>query len=610
MYSSSSPQINGSTDLEPQLQSPAYSLPPPPTHPPPPPRQHVVQRFHGHDRGAVISLHVDEAKDRLISADVAGCVRLWELHSGARLGMVDLRMHLTCLTADARTIYVGTVKGTLHTINRDDMADVQAHKLQQASSISSLCLLQDAPRASPRRSRAWSTPSSVHFGSSTKSEDTHLLRTPSPLFFQSGTSLSAKTRSGLPQPLSRTPSPEGKGGPGEDDVRARLVIGFGNGSFMLLYGTHRLMHVQAPSSSSSTSSSSFLPTAPAVLHHLYSLPISHPACVFLAPTGPKSFVAAACPDRLFLWSAEEGGEGEAHEEEEEDAHAGGGIGMPAAITTEIAVLPLTNAFSKGVRPRPVVGHEEEEEEEEEEDLALKQEEEEEEDDDGTGLGLTSRHSLDECCDVAILALLPSSAEEEEEEEEEEGKGMDGRRPTLVVTACNHDVSLRWWELNPGGGGGRKRRHSRATCTAITPAFALPSESKLVVGGMGTLSLAHAGGVLLSAHLDGSLVVWHVGQRRPVAHLMGLPVLESLRLTPHGMDVLTCFDRAIVYARKTALALPAASAAFGTPTPGGGSSVASEEDGGDMGSSNSGRRRDRDKQGGSSGGRPRRKNSFA
>lgn len=31
-----------------------------------------------------------------------------------------------------RTIYVGTLKGTLATVNREDMADVQAHKLGQA----------------------------------------------------------------------------------------------------------------------------------------------------------------------------------------------------------------------------------------------------------------------------------------------------------------------------------------------------------------------------------------------------------------------------------------------------------------------------------------------
>lgn len=41
-------------------------------------------------------------RGRLISGDVAGSVRLWELHSGARLATVDLRTHLTCLAADGR----------------------------------------------------------------------------------------------------------------------------------------------------------------------------------------------------------------------------------------------------------------------------------------------------------------------------------------------------------------------------------------------------------------------------------------------------------------------------------------------------------------------------
>ena len=35
---------------------------------------HVVQRFHGHDRGAVIALHVDEARDRCVRACAFCCM--------------------------------------------------------------------------------------------------------------------------------------------------------------------------------------------------------------------------------------------------------------------------------------------------------------------------------------------------------------------------------------------------------------------------------------------------------------------------------------------------------------------------------------------------------
>ena len=37
----------------------------------------------------------------------------------------------------ARTIYVGTLKGALHTVDRDDLADVQAHRLGQVRESSS-----------------------------------------------------------------------------------------------------------------------------------------------------------------------------------------------------------------------------------------------------------------------------------------------------------------------------------------------------------------------------------------------------------------------------------------------------------------------------------------
>lgn len=133
-----------------------------------------------------------------------------------------------------------------------------------------------------------------------------------------------------------------------------------------------------------------------------------------------------------------------------------------------------------------------------------------------------------------------------------GQQARGRRggppPALVVTACDHDAALRWWELTPG--------RDAAVCTAVVPAFAdsSPSRSSGSSGGgggggaVGTLSLAQAGGVLLSAHLDGSLVVWHVGQRRPVARFGPLPLLESIALTPRALGLLCCFERHILLAR--------------------------------------------------------------
>ena len=207
-----------------------------------------------------------------------------------------------------------------------------------------------------------------------------------------------------------------------------------------------------------------------------------------------------------------------------------------------------------------------------------------------------RHAVEACCDVAVLAILPEEgvevglekgSEEEGSSDEEldldvdveddedplfptgggrprgatggrRGKGGARRKgapkpgsgggpPALVVTACDHDAALRWWELTPG--------RDAAVCTAVVPAFfAAAAEPPAGNGGggstgaVGTLSLAQAGGVLLSAHLDGSLVVWHVGQRRPVARFGPLPLLESLALTPLALGLLCCFERHIVLAR--------------------------------------------------------------
>lgn len=204
--------------------------------------------------------------------------------------------------------------------------------------------------------------------------------------------------------------------------------------------------------------------------------------------------------------------------------------------------------------------------------------------------------MEACCDVAVLAILPEEGVEEEvgaeegegssdeeldldvdvEDDEDplfptggdrprgagggrRGKGRARRKgapkagggggpPALVVTACDHDAALRWWELTPG--------RDAAVCTAVVPAFfaaaaAVPpagSGGGGSTGAVGTLSLAQAGGVLLSAHLDGSLVVWHVGQRRPVARFGPLPLLESLALTPRALGLLCCFERHIVLAR--------------------------------------------------------------
>lgn len=198
--------------------------------------------------------------------------------------------------------------------------------------------------------------------------------------------------------------------------------------------------------------------------------------------------------------------------------------------------------------------------------------------------------MEACCDVAVLAILPEEGVDVGLEEEEEGsewgssegeeeldldvdveddedplfptgggrpRGATGRRgkglarrkgapkggggnpPALVVTACDHDVALRWWELTSG--------RDAAVCTAVVPAFAV-ADPPAGNGAVGTLSLAQAGGILLSAHLDGSLVVWHVGGRRPVARFGALPLLESLALTPRALGLLCCFERHIVLAR--------------------------------------------------------------
>lgn len=206
-----------------------------------------------------------------------------------------------------------------------------------------------------------------------------------------------------------------------------------------------------------------------------------------------------------------------------------------------------------------------------------------------GHGELQRHSVEACCDVAVLAILPEETEEEDAEAEgsddeedddeseedveldlddldvdnededddplfprggggggsssrrkkcqgrktKQSRGRKGQKPALVVTACDHDAALRWWELTPG--------RNAAVCTAITPAPVSSAET-------GTLSLAQAKGVLLSAHLDGSLVVWHVGQRRPVARFGSFPLLESIALTPRALGLLACFERHILLAR--------------------------------------------------------------
>ncbi len=237
--------------------------------------------------------------------------------------------------------------------------------------------------------------------------------------------------------------------------------------------------------------------------------------------------------------------------------------------------------------------------------------------DAQGRAVMGRHSVEACCDVAVLAILPEEEEEdgggrvEEEEVVESGSESEGsersegesdvdedddplfpqggggsgtrararRRPggnagsgaaaaaeakakakrqrkgraaapALVVTACDHDASLRWWELTSG--------RDAAVCTGVTPAFggdgdgpeAGPAAAAAPprIKGAGTLSLAQARGVLLSAHLDGSLVLWHVGQRRPVARFPSLPLLESIALTPGALGLLACFERHIVLAR--------------------------------------------------------------
>jgi hypothetical protein len=76
-------------------------------------------------------------------------------------------------------------------------------------------------------------------------------------------------------------------------------------------------------------------------------------------------------------------------------------------------------------------------------------------------------------------------------------------------------------------------------------------SKEELASLGTLCMTQAAGILLSSHLNGSMVLWHVGQRQRVASFHGLPLFESMLLTTVGLDTVACYEREIIYARRTA-----------------------------------------------------------
>jgi hypothetical protein len=63
--------------------------------------------------------------------------------------------------------------------------------------------------------------------------------------------------------------------------------------------------------------------------------------------------------------------------------------------------------------------------------------------------------------------------------------------------------------------------------------------------VGTLALAFTERVVLSAHMDGSLVVWHAAMRARAAHLHSLPLLECVALTSR-LGVVSCYEKHIVF----------------------------------------------------------------
>ncbi|TFJ83990.1 hypothetical protein NSK_005085 [Nannochloropsis salina CCMP1776] len=515
--------------------------------------RHLVARFHGHDRGMVLALHVDEQKDRLISGDVSGCVRLWALHSGRKIGTVDLRTNLSCLVADSRTLYVGTLKGVLYTIDLEDLSDVQAHRLWgegPASTISSLCLMQQSVIASTHRfrpekilrrgesrrlgekeERAKSTPTcsfpprSDHLDS----QGTDLFK--SPVLDARSSALPAcatqehrgiehksdsilSPDSGLMRKRSNVPSSSAGrkeknmasceiSAQEREDIGPRLVIGF------------------------------------------------EPACVFLLATGRKSFVAAACPDRLFLWSDEDKGKREEGREREMNQRK-----------TEMPVVPLRTfvsspwalqmeASSNVVKTTKGSNR--------------KGQTESGRVVDGAMMELKDWHNGDAPCDVVMLAIWPELEERHAIEDDDQVAS-----PVIIVTGCNHDDLLRWWDLNDAKGGTMEEAVGhphpatgpQAVCTAITPAcvsikkgvmcdVSHQRRSKEELASLGTLCMTQAAGILLSSHLNGSMVLWHVGQRQRVASFHGLPLFESMLLTTVGLDTVACYEREIIYARRTA-----------------------------------------------------------
>lgn len=235
-----------------------------------------------------------------------------------------------------------------------------------------------------------------------------------------------------------------------------IVAGLGNGSFVILQG--------------------LLPL------HSYSMPVSHPACVSVVPTGPEGFIAAASPDTLFVW------QGPLPRGPEDDGPTKADGTSPTKAEGAPALRVLVSSEMR-------------------------------ED------GRDTRHVDTEPCDVALTVMC---------------EGLMGRQ--TVVTACNHDLCLRWWDLGVGGRGG--------SCTHMTEAFDL--SSRTFGGGevrIGTLALAHAKGVLLSAHLDGTLVVWHVGQRSRVGVYSSLPLLEAVAMAPSTLGILASFEKHVIYSSE-------------------------------------------------------------
>lgn len=115
-----------------------------------------------------------------------------------------------------------------------------------------------------------------------------------------------------------------------------------------------------------------------------------------------------------------------------------------------------------------------------------------------------RHDPNESCDVVILM------------------GKD-----LCVTACHHDLSLRWWRPELG-------------CLDVTEA--LPAQAG--EGLIGTQALAAIGDVVLSSHMMGTIVVWHKESRYKVWEYTSWPRVEHLVMTKRG--VVAAYERAIVH----------------------------------------------------------------